>query len=99
LELTAEDLFEGGEMVPNDMVVPEELELGVLSNDEVLIIGEMLANIDVDDDEETSGVEGTSVRYVINWGTPPPRHPPRSAARARYFSGACTATRSARGST
>ncbi|KAJ7937973.1 hypothetical protein B0H13DRAFT_1851925 [Mycena leptocephala] len=70
LELTAEDLFEGGEMAPDDMVVAEEVAPGILSNDEVLVMGEMLEKLDVDDDEETSGVEGSSVQCVINWEVP-----------------------------
>jgi hypothetical protein len=77
LDLTVEDLFEGGDTNAADDMVSEDLDPGVISDpDEMGVLGEMLRTVEVDDENEvdnendTSGIESASVQFEICWDPP-----------------------------
>ncbi|KAJ7323508.1 hypothetical protein DFH08DRAFT_817537 [Mycena albidolilacea] len=77
LDLMVEDLFEGGDTNAADDMVSEDLNPGAISDpDEVGVLGEMLGMVEVDDENEvdnendTSGIESASVQFEICWDPP-----------------------------
>ncbi|KAJ7466743.1 hypothetical protein B0H11DRAFT_1733128 [Mycena galericulata] len=62
-----EDFFEGPHIMNDDIVAPEELDPGLISDtDEALLVGDMLEN--PQEVEETSGVE--AITWELRWETP-----------------------------
>ncbi|KAJ7745942.1 hypothetical protein DFH07DRAFT_748628, partial [Mycena maculata] len=70
VELAADELFEGGDMAGDDFIASEELDPGVVSDDEVLYVGEVLRNMSCDAEDETSAITTPPGNYEIQWECP-----------------------------